>query len=68
MSSKKEGMLTVSDEWAKHLRPWGRRLFWSGERMETRKSIRAEAQDEFQSPGNESSIAEAAEKTVNHSL
>ena len=33
MSHKKQGQLTTSGEWARHLRPWLRRLFWKGERQ-----------------------------------
>jgi hypothetical protein len=32
--------LTVSGEWAKHLRPFGRRAFWKGERQAFRLSVR----------------------------
>ena len=32
MATKKKGFLTVSGEWAKHLRKWGKRVFWKGER------------------------------------
>jgi len=39
MSTKKRGLLTVSGEWARHLRPYGRRQFWRGERMATRSSV-----------------------------
>ena len=39
MSTKKRGVLTVSGEWARHLRPYGRRQFWRGERMATRSSV-----------------------------
>lgn len=31
MSTVKKGVLTASKEWAKHLRPDGRRRFWSAE-------------------------------------
>lgn len=34
MSSKK-GQFAVSTEWAKHLRKWGKRLFWKSERSKT---------------------------------
>jgi hypothetical protein len=33
MSHKRKGQLTVSGEWAKHLRPFLRRAFWKGERQ-----------------------------------
>jgi len=43
MSTKKKGMLTVSGEWARHLRPWGRRQFWSGERAAVQRMAWDEA-------------------------
>jgi hypothetical protein len=33
MSNKRKGQLTVSGEWARHLRPLLRRAFWKGERQ-----------------------------------
>lgn len=42
MSTKKKGMLTVSGEWAKHLRPYGRRQFWGSERMMEKVTIFSE--------------------------
>lgn len=42
MSTKKKGILTVSGEWARHLRPYGRRQFWSTERIAVRQAIDAE--------------------------
>jgi hypothetical protein len=47
MSTKKKGMLTVSGEWARHLRPRGRRRFWSVERMAAQRVVLAEASDEL---------------------
>jgi hypothetical protein len=32
VATKKKGLFTVSGEWAKHLRKWGKRVFWKGER------------------------------------
>lgn len=32
MATKKQGQLTTSPEWAKHLRPLLKRWFWKGER------------------------------------
>jgi len=40
MSTKKKGLLTVSDEWAKHLRKFGKRLFWKKERQAERELIK----------------------------
>ena len=42
MSHKRKGQLTVSPEWAKHLRKFFRRQFWKGERSAGRKLIRKE--------------------------
>jgi predicted RNA binding protein YcfA (HicA-like mRNA interferase family) len=32
MSHKRAAQITVSGEWARHLRPWGKRAFWKAER------------------------------------
>jgi hypothetical protein len=40
MANKKKGQLTASKEWAKHLRPFWRRLFWKGERRAGKKVAR----------------------------
>ena len=32
MSHKRANQVTVSGEWARHLRPWGKRAFWKAER------------------------------------
>ena len=32
MSHKRANQITVSGEWARHLRPWGKRAFWKAER------------------------------------
>lgn len=40
MSHKRKGQLTQTPEYRKHLRPFGRREFWSGERMAERTLIR----------------------------
>jgi len=42
MAGKKKGVLTISGEWAKHLRPDGRRAFWSGERKAAQHHIESE--------------------------
>ncbi len=42
MASKKKGLLTTSGEWAKHLRKWGKKMFWKGERKAGKKLIRNE--------------------------
>ena len=39
MSTKKKGMLTTADDWAKHLRKWGKKFFWKKERLAERELI-----------------------------
>jgi hypothetical protein len=43
MSHKRKGQLTTSGEWAKHLRPLLRRVFWKKERQAATVSMRGEA-------------------------
>lgn len=42
MSNKRRGQLTVTIEWAKHLRPAKRREFWKQERQASKRVARAE--------------------------
>lgn len=42
MANKKKGNLTVSGEWAKHLRKFLKRQFWKGERKAGHKLIEQE--------------------------
>ena len=42
MAHKQKGQLTVTSEWAKHLRKFLRRQFWKGERNAEKKLIRKE--------------------------
>jgi hypothetical protein len=42
MAHKRKGQLTVSGEWARHLRPFWRRAFWKGERQAARELEREE--------------------------
>lgn len=42
MANKKKGNLTVSGEWAKHLRKFLKRQFWKGERKAGHKFIEQE--------------------------
>ena len=42
MTHKRKGQLTVSKEWAKHLRAFWKKQFWKGERQAEKKSINAE--------------------------
>jgi hypothetical protein len=46
MPRKHKGQLTMSGEWARHLRPWLRRMFWKGERQAERRLVRAEGEVE----------------------
>jgi hypothetical protein len=46
MSHKKKGQLTVSGEWAKHLRKFLRRQFWKGERAASKKAISKQLTDQ----------------------
>lgn len=39
MRSGKKRMLTSSGEWAKHLRPFYKKLFWHSERQAAKKLI-----------------------------
>ncbi len=43
MTHKRKDQLTVSGEWARHLRPRKRRVFWKGERQAERQLIDDEA-------------------------
>jgi hypothetical protein len=44
MSTKKQGLLTVSGEWAKHLRKWAKRKFWKKERKAAKQNAASERQ------------------------
>lgn len=44
MSHRKQGQLTKSGEWARHLRPLLRRLFWKGERQAAGELFRSGAE------------------------
>lgn len=39
----RKGMITHSKEWCKHLRKYGRRLFWKSNRQAEDHEIRSEA-------------------------
>ncbi|WP_339708069.1 hypothetical protein [Algoriphagus aquimarinus] len=45
MAHKKSGHLTVSGEWAKHLRKQKRNQFWKGERNAGKEFVRTELRD-----------------------
>jgi len=40
MASKKKGLLTASKEWARHLRRFGKRVFWKSERRAAAKDAK----------------------------
>ncbi len=42
MANKRMGQVTVTGEWARHLRPILRRAFWKGERSAVKAAVRAE--------------------------
>ena len=42
MSHKQHGQLTTSNQWARHLRPFWRKLFWKAERRAVRDLLRTE--------------------------
>lgn len=41
MSNKRKGHITVSREWAKHLRKYFKREFWKGERFAQKRLIKS---------------------------
>jgi predicted RNA binding protein YcfA (HicA-like mRNA interferase family) len=43
VSHKRIHQVTVSGEWAKHLRPWGKREFWKSERRAQQEEAAREA-------------------------
>ena len=45
MSHKRVDQLTVSGEWAKHLRPFHRRAFWKAERRAFQVLVRSQSAD-----------------------
>lgn len=44
MATKKKGVITNYSEWAKHLRPFFKKVFWSKERGNVKRLIRKESQ------------------------
>ena len=42
MSNKKKGLVKLSGEWAKHLRKWGKKYFWSTHREKEKNMIKNE--------------------------
>jgi hypothetical protein len=45
MGSNKKGILTKCQEWAKHLRPFNKRVFWGKERRLTKLDINKRIKD-----------------------
>jgi hypothetical protein len=45
MASNKKGILTITKEWAKHLRPFNKRVFWGKERRLEKKDINKRIKD-----------------------
>jgi len=45
MSTKKKGILKVSGEWKKHLRPSWKRIFWKSERAAEKTDIKKRLKD-----------------------
>ena len=43
MATVKRGVLSLAGEWRKHLRPFGKRLFWKRERRAVKRVCRKEA-------------------------
>ncbi|WP_157243375.1 hypothetical protein [Algoriphagus resistens] len=46
MAHKKRGHITVSGEWAKHLRNKKKKLFWKGERNAGKELVRTELKED----------------------
>lgn len=46
MSHVRKGMLARCGEWAKHLRPFGKRIFWHKHRKYENRLARREASDQ----------------------
>ena len=45
MANVKKGQLTPAPQWAKHLRPYWKKLFWNREKGAVKKQIRKELKD-----------------------
>jgi len=60
MAHKRKGQLTVSGEWARHLRPFWRRAFWKGERQAGKDRER----EEHQAVGSERTAQGTVEELV----
>ena len=40
MANVKKGQTVTAAEWAKHLRPYGKRLFWKKQRKDNKRLIK----------------------------
>ena len=58
MAYKRKGHLTVTGEWAKHLRKFWRRQYWKGERNAGKKAALKEIVDKAIEKGLKSRIIE----------
>lgn len=47
MSYKRKGQLTKYSEWHKHLRKFGKKFFWKGERAAEKTLVRKEINDDL---------------------
>ena len=45
MSNIRKGQLTVAGEWAKHLKAFGKKLFWRRHRQLEKRTIRREVKE-----------------------
>jgi len=63
MAHKRKGQLTVSGEWARHLRPFLRRAFWKRERQAERANVTA-ASTEAQSTESASNSVERLQAEI----
>ena len=45
MGSNKKGILTITKDWCKHLRPFNKRVFWGKERRLEKKDINIRMKD-----------------------
>jgi hypothetical protein len=61
MSHKRVGQLTVSGQWAKHLRPWYRRAFWKAERNAAQKLVRVQLSHEAKRRGSTGNVEQCSQ-------
>lgn len=62
MAHKKKGHITVSGEWAKHLRNKKKKIFWKGERNAGKELVRTELIKGEESGLSHKSMAEILEE------